>query len=206
MSSWPRSSRCCRAAIVDRGTRLVIIVRSSRASPTAIEPGSPGGTYRSSSVRGRRLKAPHAVQQRRDLGQRPGPAAGPGGCGRRHRRDGQRRLGCSQGGLSTKIHHTVDGWSTPSAVQVGPDRVGTRLCRHGIVAVIPEPRDQKGPRKRREHTQRATSRLRPRSRQGPQRRRTILQRPQAPARPGRTLRKTRHRLPRRRLLATIRTP
>lgn len=99
-------------------------------------------------------------------------------------------IGRSRGGLSTKIHHAVDGYGRPLAVLVGPGQGGdapmclpvlnairvprlgpgrprTRpdsvladkayssrairgeLRRRGIVAVIPEPRDQQGHRARR---------------------------------------------------------
>lgn len=99
-------------------------------------------------------------------------------------------VGRSRGGLSTKIHHAVDGKGRPLAVLVGPGQGGdapmclpllnairvprlgagrprtrpdallagkayssrairSELRRRGIVAVIPEPRDQQGHRKRR---------------------------------------------------------
>lgn len=99
-------------------------------------------------------------------------------------------VGRSRGGLSTKIHHAVDGKGRPLAVLVGPGQGGdapmclpllnairvprlgagrprtrpdalladkayssrairTELRRRGVAAVIPEPRDQQGHRKRR---------------------------------------------------------
>lgn len=99
-------------------------------------------------------------------------------------------IGRSRGGLSSKIHHAVDGKGRPLAVLVGPGQGGdapmllpvlaairvprlgrgrprtrpdavladkayssrairSELRRRGIVAVIPEPRDQQGHRKRR---------------------------------------------------------
>ena len=99
-------------------------------------------------------------------------------------------IGRSRGGLSTKIHHLVDGRGLPLVVLVGPGQAGdapmfpvlmdhlsvarvgpgrprtrpervradkayssrairTHLRDRGIVAVIPEPSDQQGHRKRR---------------------------------------------------------
>ena len=99
-------------------------------------------------------------------------------------------IGRSRGGLSTKIHHAVDGRGRPLVVLVGPGQGGdapmclpvldgirvprpgpgrprtrpdsvladkayssrairAELRRRGIIAVIPEPRDQQGHRKRR---------------------------------------------------------
>lgn len=99
-------------------------------------------------------------------------------------------IGRSRGGLSTKIHHLVDGNGLPLVVLIGPGQAGDspmfevlmehlrvarrgpgrprsrpdrlradkayssrairqHLRRRGIVAVIPEPDDQKGHRKRR---------------------------------------------------------
>ena len=99
-------------------------------------------------------------------------------------------IGRSRGGLSTKIHHLVDGRGLPLVVLVGPGQAGdapmfpvlmdhlsvarvgpgrprtrpervradkayssrairTHLRDRGIVAVIPEPSDQQGNRKRR---------------------------------------------------------
>lgn len=99
-------------------------------------------------------------------------------------------IGRSRGGLSTKVHHAVDGRGRPLVVMVGPGQGGdapmclpvlnairvprlgpgrprtrpdsvaadkayssrairAELRRRGIVAVIPEPRDQQGHRKRR---------------------------------------------------------
>ena len=74
-------------------------------------------------------------------------------------------IGRSRGGWSTKVHHLVDGNGRPLVTLIGPGKPGTPMFRgdkayssrairghlrdRGITAVIPEPADQVGHRKRR---------------------------------------------------------
>jgi len=113
-------------------------------------------------------------------------------------------IGRSRGAWSTKMHQRVEGNDRPPVALIGPGQAADapmfpHLMRHlrvaragrgrGITAVIPEPADQVGRRRRR------GGRLRLERLPRPQRRRTTRQPARTTARPDHPLRQTRHRRP-----------